>query len=175
MTFHRITATGHPLYPYGAELYQISFPAHEQREARSQETILNENEYHYDAVCDGDSFVGLALYWETERYIYVEHLCVSMEMRNKQYGKRILDALKEKGKILILEIDPPVDTISIRRKGFYERCGFVENPYNHVHPPYHKGNSGHSLKIMTYPREITEEEYRNFNSHLQKTVMAEVF
>ena len=29
---------------------------------------------------------------------------------------------------MILEIDPPVDDISIRRRGFYERSGFVENP-----------------------------------------------
>ena len=25
---------------------------------------------------------------------------------------------------VILEIDPPTDPVSIRRKGFYERCGY---------------------------------------------------
>ena len=28
------------------------------------------------------------------------------------------------------------ESISQRRKGFYEWCGFVENPYPHVHPAY---------------------------------------
>ncbi|MEI3140799.1 MAG: hypothetical protein V8S34_04075 [Lawsonibacter sp.] len=50
----------------------------------------------------------------------------------------------------MLEIDPPVDELSIRRKGFYERAGFWANPFLHVHPPY-RPHSGHPLTVMTYP------------------------
>ena len=39
------------------------------------------------------------------------------------------------------EIDPPTGDISRRRKGFYERGGFVENPYPHIRPPYHATGS----------------------------------
>lgn len=59
-------------------------------------------------------------------------------MRNKQYGQKTLSLLAKQGKTLILEIDPPKDDISKRRKGFYERCGFTENFFTHIHPPYHK-------------------------------------
>jgi len=45
-----------------------------------------------------------------------------------------------------------VDEIARRRKGFYERCGYAENPYPHVHPPYHCGNKGHELVVMSAPR-----------------------
>lgn len=171
MNLERMTSTKHPMYRRARELYQISFPAHEQREASSQEKILGETEYHFGLLYDNTEFVGLALYWETESFIYIEHLCILPEMRNRQYGKKALSLLMEKQKTLILEIDPPIDDISKRRQGFYERCGFAMNPFPHVHPPYHKGNRGHDLVVMTYPKEITQAEYNAFNRYLQDKVM----
>jgi hypothetical protein len=43
--------------------------------------------------------------------------------------------------LVILEIDPPVDSFSIRRKDFYLRLGFHENNYQHYHPAYRKQNA----------------------------------
>ena len=119
--------------------------------------------------------MGLVLYWERSDYIYVEHFCILPKLRNRQYGQRTLSLLQEKGKIMILEIDPPIDAISMRRKGFYERCGFVENPYSHIHPPYHKGNAGHELVIMSSPRLILKSEYDSFNSFLKRIIMNHAF
>ena len=65
-----------------------------------------------------------------------------------------------------------MDDVSLRRRGFYERAGFHENPYRHVHPPYHAGNRGHDLVVMSYPRAISEEEYRAFADYLAARVMA---
>ena len=175
MHLERITNSTHPLYKQALELYQVSFPFHEQREAVSQEAILSNDLYHFDLIYDGDSFVGLVLYWERSNYIYVEHFCILPELRNRQYGQRTLSLLQEKGKIMILEIDPPIDAISMRRKGFYERCGFVENPYSHIHPPYHKGNAGHELVIMSSPRLILRSEYDSFNSFLKRIIMNHAF
>lgn len=83
--------------------------------------------------------------------------------------------LEEAHKTLILEIDPPVDELSRRRKGFYERCGFAENPYEHIHPPYHWGNSGHELVVMTWPGRISREEYSAFARYLHERVMDRAF
>ena len=127
MRFERITDTGHEMYKKAMELYADSFPPHEQREAKSQAAILGDDEYHFALACDGDTFVGEALYWEWDGYIYIEHLCILPEMRNKAYGGKVLELLAVKNKKVILEIDPPVDDISIRRRGFYERSGFTEN------------------------------------------------
>ena len=175
MHFERIKNSMHSLYKQALELYQISFPFHEQRESASQEAILSNDLYHFDLIYDGESFVGLVLYWERSDYIYIEHFCIQPELRNRQYGRRALSLLQEKGKIMILEIDPPIDAISMRRKGFYERCGFVENPYPHIHPPYHKGNTGHELVIMSNPRLILQSEYDSFNSFLKGIIMNSVF
>lgn len=175
MRFERITTAEHPMYKKALELYKISFPEHEQREAVSQERILSEDAYHFALIYDEDTFAGLVLYWEEMDYIYIEHFCILPEMRNKRYGQKTLELLKETGKTLILEIDPPVDEVSVRRKGFYERCGFVENPYPHVHPPYHAGNKGHDLVIMTAPEGIPQEMYDRFHEDLYGKVMREAF
>ena len=175
LRFERVTAPEHGAYEAAMELYRISFPAHEQREAASQEKILGDGDYRFDLIRDGDAFVGLMLNWETEAFIYVEHLCILPGMRNRKYGQRALELLGRRGKKVILEIDPPVDGISERRKGFYERCGFAANPYPHVHPPYHRGNRGHDLVIMSCPGTVTEEEYGAFRRYLEERVMADVF
>lgn len=175
MRLERLTGKTHKMYEKSMELYYASFPFHEQREEASQIKILADGEYHFSLVYDENVFVGLILYWETERFIYVEHFCILPEMRNKNYGKRTLECLGEWGKTVILEIDPPVDTISVRRKGFYERSGFVENPYPHVHPPYHKGTAGHELVIMSFPDRITQREYDGFRQYLDHRVMKCVF
>lgn len=44
---------------------------------------------------------------QNESFLYIEHFCILP-------------------KTLMLEIDPPKDDISKRRKGFYERSGFTE-------------------------------------------------
>lgn len=175
MNFERITTNAHPMYASARELYGISFPTHEQREEPSQIAILGEKTYHFDLIYEGDAFVGLVLYWETEGYIYIEHLCILPQQRNRHYGQQALSLLAQRKKPLILEIDPPVDEISRRRKAFYERCGFVENPYPHVHPPYHRGCKGHELVIMSSPAGISPEEYDAFRHDLQEKVMYHAF
>lgn len=175
MRLEPLTSAEHERYHEALNLYRVSFPHHEQREPASQIKILDDEEYHFYLLYDEDLFVGLALCWETETYIYVEHFCILPELRNKTYGEKGLALLGRKGKTVILEIDPPVDAISLRRKGFYERCGFVANPYPHVHPPYHEGNSGHELVVMSCPMAISQEEYDRFNHHLVHRVMKDVF
>lgn len=171
MNFERITSPEHPRYADAINLYKMSFPVHEQREDLSQTKILSNPSYRFDIVCDGGVFVGEILYWDIGGFFYIEHFCVMPAERNKRYGQKILSELRQKP--LILEIDPPTDDIALRRKGFYERCGFVANPYPHIHPPYHLGNSGHRLVVMSRPRVLTPEEYELFRQELNETVMAD--
>ena len=124
---------------------------------------------------DGKLFVGLVLYWEAAEYLYIEHFCILQTLRNHHYGQRTLDLLAEFGKTLILEIDPPTDEIACRRKSFYERCGFAANPFPHVHPPYHPGNHGHALVVMSAPAPLTQKDYDAFNRYLQDEIMKDAF
>lgn len=175
MRLERLTDPKHAMFEKAMALYRISFPPHEQREAESQRKILSDSDYQFQLIYDGETFAGILLCWETEDLLYVEHFCILPEMRNRKYGQRALALLRQREKPVILEIDPPVDEVSIHRKGFYERCGFIENPYPHVHPPYHAGNTGHSLVIMSYPDRITQSRYDAFRRYLERRVMKDAF
>lgn len=71
----------------------------------------------------------------------------------------------------ILEIDEPVDEVSIKRLNFYSNLGFKLQQFNHIHPPYRKEFDGHSLKIMSFGRDLLGEEYDKFDEFLKYTVM----
>jgi GNAT superfamily N-acetyltransferase len=172
MHFECVRTQMHPLYAQALDLYHLSFPPHERRSAASQIEILHAEEYRFDLIMDAEKWVGLLLYWETERFIYVEHFCICPELRGRGYGRRALEWIGQKGKTVILEIDPPVDTVSIRRKVFYEACGYRENAFLHVHPPYHAAYKGHELVVMSYPGVLSHEEYERFRKYLEEMVMS---
>lgn len=171
MRFERLTDTADEMYPKAMELYGVSFPFHEQREGDSQAGIMGHKEYQFNLIYDGDEFAGLMLCWETARFIYVEHFCILPALRNRRYGQRALELLKERGQPIILEIDPPVDQVSVRRKGFYKRLGFRSNGCRHCHPAYHRGYAGHDLVVMSCPEPLSKEEYNEFNRYLKAVVM----
>ncbi|MDO5537569.1 MAG: GNAT family N-acetyltransferase, partial [Desulfovibrionaceae bacterium] len=96
MHFERITTPDHPLYAGAIALYRASFPPHEQRETASQTAILSHPAYHFDAVLDGEAFVGEVLSWDIGPFRYLEHFCILSAMRNRGYGKKILAALRDR-------------------------------------------------------------------------------
>ena len=173
--FVRLTDADDARFPAAMALYAESFPLHEQRLLPSQRAILGDARYRFALVCDGAEWVGLLLCWNTADFVYVEHFCIRPDKRNQQYGARALALLEAGGKPVILEIDPPEDAISRRRAAFYARCGFAENPYPHVHPPYRAGQEGHRLTVLSAPQRLDEAAYRAFARFLRETVMRNCF
>ena len=171
MHFIRLRTNQDERYQTAMELYKNSFPLFEQREDQIQIEVLNHEDFCFNLIYDDEIFVGIILFWESEHVIYVEHFCINPQLRGKTYGKRALEILKQQKKPVILEIDPPVDEISRRRKEFYQRADFKVNDFIHIHPPYRKGFQGHELRILSYPELLSEDEYDNFNQYLRKTVM----
>lgn len=152
-------------------LYEASFPLHERRRREDQTQAMREPNFRCLSAWDGSVFAGLALCWAWPCGIYVEHLAVAPELRGRRYGARILAALKEEGRPLILEIDPPVDEISERRERFYLREGFLPNGFKHVHPSYRRACAPHPLKIMSWPEALSEENYADFLKRLRVEAM----
>ena len=74
---HGLAPEYHERYADAWKLYRASFPYHEQREIASQKKILRDKGYFFDLIYDGELFVGLLLYWETDLFLYVEHFCFS--------------------------------------------------------------------------------------------------
>lgn len=128
-------------------LYRASFPSHELRLWADQKAVMSDPAYHFDMCLTDGALAGLILYWDAGSYIYVEHFCVEPNLRGQGLGTLILRALAQQNdKPIILEIDPLVDDVALRRRDFYNtRCGYVQNDYKHIHPPYQCANRGHEL------------------------------
>ncbi|MBQ9925906.1 MAG: GNAT family N-acetyltransferase [Clostridia bacterium] len=168
----RITDPGHSLFARAWKLYEKSFPLHEQRLPEDQEAVLAEPGYHFEVLEQAGRFVGLVLYWENARFIYIEHLAIDPSMRGAGMGTKIMDLLMQSGKQIILEIDPVEDQLSANRLNFYKRMGFKENAFLHIHPPYRAQFEGHKLHLLSWPARLENDAYNAFTFYLTNKVMA---
>ena len=110
-------------------LYHTSFPINEQRTDADHKAALEDERFYCLSAWEGEDFLGLLFCWKMKELFYVEHFAVNTQMRGSGIGSRLLaDFCKDKP-LVLLEIDPPQDEISQRRLRFYERLGFVQNPY----------------------------------------------
>ena len=152
-------------------LYHTSFPINEQRTDADHKAALEDERFYCLSAWEGEDFLGLLFCWKMKELFYVEHFAVNTQMRGSGIGSRLLaDFCKDKP-LVLLEIDPPQDEISQRRLRFYERLGFVQNPYPHRHPPYRRGFEAHPLRVMTWPRATSRQEYDGFFDELRNSAM----
>lgn len=170
----RLRDVNDPLFAAVWKIYETSFPIFEQRTLEHQQTALRSPDFYFMAYHEGDTLVGFIGYWEIGDYLYIEHYAINPALRGGGYGSKILNALiGNTDRTIILEIDEVKDEISTRRLHFYQRLGFVMNPY--VHPLHrYRENAEHEdakLSILTYPKAIDRETYERFNRDLGEIVM----
>lgn len=153
------------------ELYEQAFPYNERWSPEGYDRALADPLFEADGIWRGEELIGLLFHWDAGGYRYVEHLAVSPALRGQNMGSEALAAFCRKVGRVILEIDPPVDDISIRRQHFYERLGFVTNPYEYIHPSFRRPFTPHKLVLMSYPAAITYEEARGFADFVRENVL----
>lgn len=160
LTFTRIN-TRHPQYPFIEGLLHQSFPIAERRDDAEQRNNADHNPLFYCFLIeDNDEAnenhpIGFITLWKLNGFYYAEHLATSPEVRNKGYGKRIMDELKKQFADLpiILEVERPEDEMSKRRIGFYQRCGFSLCTQDYIQPAYRKGGEELPLYLMYIGKE----------------------
>lgn len=153
------------------QLYTASFPRNEQWREEDYARAFSDPAFTAAGVWREEQLIGILFYWKGEGFHYVEHLAVSPALRGKQMGSAILKAFCAQVGDVILEIDPPVDVISIRRLHFYERLGFHENPYEYIHPSFSRPFLAHKLVLMSYPEPIACEKARLFADFVREVVL----
>ncbi len=170
--FYKITNTEDKWYKSFRQIYTISFPIFEQRNEEQQMAAFSNQHYNLLASIDNENLLSFISYWEFDNYIYIEHLAVNPEFRGKSIGSNTLTQFgSNTEKIVLLEIDPPIDEVSINRLRFYKHLDYKPNSYKHSHPAYNPNFEPHKLQILSLHKELDEEVYKQFCSDLENIVM----
>ena len=143
-------------------LYESSFPKAERRKLKDHLRASEDSLFHPASIWEEDKFVGIVFYWEWDNYRYIEYLAVTPELHGYGYGSRIIKKVRDSEHTIILEIDPLINELSVRRLQFYERAGFALTPYRFVHLPYRLDGEPQELLILSYPKMITKEQHTDF-------------
>lgn len=169
MKFERIDAA-HPLFDASLTLYETSFPPNERRTRDDHLRALQDADFvPLGAVEDGRLLADIFL-WKTDGFVYLEHFAVQPELRSHGTGGKILEQLLDTQQLFLLEIEPPEDALTSRRKRFYERHGLQAQPYAHVQLPFQGGGPILPLVIMAN-RPVTPEQCRAFQEYLLNRVV----
>ena len=169
MKFERIGAA-HPLFDASLTLYETSFPPNERRTREDHLRALQDADFvPLGAVEDGRLLADIFL-WKTDGFVYLEHFAVQPELRSHGTGGKILEQLLDTQQLFLLEIEPPEDPLTCRRKRFYERHGLQAQPYAHVQLPFQGGGPILPLVIMAN-RPVTPEQCRAFQEYLLNRVV----
>ncbi|CAM3240815.1 GNAT family N-acetyltransferase [Filibacter tadaridae] len=99
------------------------FPIEEMKSKEHMDALLNDKKNVYMKE-EGPHHV--LMYVETETFVFVDYLFVSSASRGAGLGRKLLTSLKEKGKPIILEVEPVdyEDTDTEKRLKFYAREQF---------------------------------------------------
>lgn len=108
------------------KLYLSAFPKEERFPFWILEECSKKDNSSLYSIFDNNLFIGMCYIVNCDDAYYLMYLAVESELRNKNYGSKILKDLKQKYKTLFLSIDMAIDEISIKRKNFYLRNGFYD-------------------------------------------------
>lgn len=153
-------------------LYNNSFPAKEIRSQVDHLRALEDPRFHADSIWHDEEFVGILYHWSMDGWYYIEHLAISPLLRGQNMGSVALAAFCRNVGRVVLEIDPPLDEISVRRLHFYQRLGFVENPHEYIHPSFNHPFESHKLVLMSYPTPLSDDQARQFADFVREVVLA---
>lgn len=152
-------------------LYEESFPEAERRKRTDHLRACTDSRFFPLSAWEGRELIGLMFFWEWNSYRYLEHLAVTPSLRGHGYGSRMLRDLRDSEHTVILEVDPLINELSVRRLQLYERAGYMLTPYRFVHLPYRIEAEAQELLILSYPNMITKEQHNDFLRFVNEEVI----
>ncbi len=169
---HRIHATDTTEYQFMEHLLTSAFPKEEYRDLDQLRLLTSSKQIFHNNLIYDDIPVGLVTYWELGRFCFMEHFATLPEMRNKGYGKKVLDHLQSHLHApLVLEAEYPVEEIARRRIGFYERQNFVLWNHEYMQPPYRPEDNFLKMVLMVHG-DLKEDRDFDF---VRRTIYKEVY
>lgn len=159
-------------YSFVENLLHESFPEAERRDDVAQrDNVDNCATFTCYLISDDELLVGLITVWKFAGFSYVEHLATSPSVRNKGYGRKIMEVLQQQFPgVIMLEVEKPVDEWSRRRIGFYQRCGFSLCEKEYVQPSYRKGGETLPMFLMYAGTETIDKEFESIRDEIYRKV-----
>ena len=149
-------------------LMEQSFPLEEYRPYAAQKALLRDPAYSIYVAKEEGRILGFAAVWQLENRLFLEHLAVDPQLRNRGIGGQLLRHFAKKH--CCLEVEPPETDLSRRRIGFYQRNGFCLNDYPYLQPSLGEGRNAIPLYIMTSGSTISQEEFAQVKKLLYRRV-----
>lgn len=171
MEYSRVNLDDATRWEFLWKLYEESFPEAERRKKKDHLRACMDKRFFPLSAWDGQELIGLMFFWEWNRFRYLEHFAINPDLRGQGHGSRMLRYLQDSEHTILLEVDPLVNELSVRRLQFYERAGYTLTPYRFTHLPYRLDAEAQELLILSYPTLITKEEHNNFIRFLNEEVI----
>lgn len=159
MQFQRITSANDPALTFIKTVYEDAFPSHERREWPALLQLLPEaSEMHLDLVHTANQNIGLIIWWEIGTCFFIEHFAIDTALRGQNYGALVLTHYQEQlPGTIILEVEHPEDSFSIRRIAFYERLGYQILSLPYRQPAYGDPEASFPFLLMSN-RTLSDQE-----------------
>lgn len=118
------------------QIYDLSFPAYERFPFEFLLQASQSASFHFNALMDDDEVVGLMVFLNDEKYLYLFFFAIDGSIRSCGYGSKAIHLLKDTYKNLTIfgSVEIPDETSSnyeqrVSRIKFYERNGIYCTDY----------------------------------------------
>lgn len=137
-------------------LFEKAFPLAELRPYDLMKELFQNDEFLIYSYKKENQIVGALIVWEFNDFVYLENFAIDESLRGQGIGSYFLDEAKKlySKKLIVLEVEEPIDTITKRRVAFYERNQYILNPYHFIQPALRENVSKVELMLMSYPNAI---------------------
>ncbi len=134
-------------------ILEEAFPPHERRVRSGQLALMDNPFYSIRTLQENGKILALMAIWMLDGMIFLEHFAVDADRRSCGIGGRMIDDLRSEaaasGKILVLEVEMPVDALTRRRAAFYRRHDMTLNEYLYHQMPLRAGDAPTEMRLMS--------------------------
>ena len=141
-------------FDYFSREIERGFISDEYREYNEAKKLFLDGKYDVFCLKISDTYIGFISIWQLSSFAFAEHFVVKEQYRNNGVGKEMLSLITGMFDNVVLEAEPPVSDIQVRRLNFYKRNGFLENEGEYYQPAYKEDSGEVRLVIMSYPNKL---------------------
>jgi ribosomal protein S18 acetylase RimI-like enzyme len=131
-------------------LYYRAFQPDERREAADLVAQMDNPAFKLLMIMLYDKPVGLVAIWQLSSFIFVEHMAVTEQFRNRKIGETVINMIAtNQDQAVVLETPPATDAVSTSRLAFYQRSGFDIIDEDYQQPAYNPAKNAVKMLLMS--------------------------